>query len=395
MWTRVRGGWPEAAALVWGLCLLSVAGHALCYPRAHTVYDIYADAARNWWAGEDIYARGREYYRYSPLLAITLTPFTMLPDHVGNALWKLFNAVIYMAGLFAWARVIVPQRLDNSQAAGLWLLALPLSLHSLYIGQANLLMVGAVLLGLRCVLREEWNRAAAWLAFATLVKGYPLGLAMILTALFPRRFSWRYLTALAAMLLAPFATQPIGLVSAQYASWAHHLRASTTIMRERLRSIDYLFQIAGRPLEPTTYAVLGATAACVVLGLCLVLAQQGAGRQELLTRTYQWFTLWVVLFGPATEASTYAVLAPSIAWELLETIHWRSRARCLLLCASLLLMGLLGSDLFPPVIRNFCNEHGGQPIGALLFLCCLRNPVRGVGRWHRATFLKSLSTPGQ
>src|SRR5260370_28896512 len=111
MWMRVRCGWSGAAALVWGLCLLSVAGHALCYPRAHTVYDIYADASRNWWAGEDIYARGREYYRYSPLLAITLTPFTMLPDNVGNALWKLFNALIYMTGLSARARLSVPQRL--------------------------------------------------------------------------------------------------------------------------------------------------------------------------------------------------------------------------------------------------------------------------------------------
>jgi hypothetical protein len=394
MWMRVRCGWP-AAALVWGVCLLAVAGHALCYPRAHTVYDIYADASRNWWAGQDIYARGREYYRYSPLLAIVLTPFAILPDPMGNALWKLFNALIYMAGLYAWARVIVPRLRDGAQEAGLWLLALPLSLHSLYIGQANLLMVGAVLLGLRGVVREEWNRAAAWLAFATLVKGYPLGLAMILTALFPRRFTWRYSGALGVMLLAPFATQPTALASAQYASWAHHLRASTSIMRERLRSIDYLFQITGRPLEPSTYAMLGTVAACVVLALCLVLARQGPSREELLTRTYQWFMLWVVLFGPATEASTYAVLAPALAWELLQALHGRSRARCLLLCASLLLMGLLGSDLFPPVIRNFCNEHGGQPVGALLFLCCLKNPVPGVGRWHPTTFLNSLSRPGQ
>ena len=116
---RVRCGWP-AAALVWGVCLLGVAGHALCYPRAHTVYDIYADASRNWWAGRDIYARGRDYYRYSPLLAIVLTPFAMLPDNVGNASWKLFNALIYMAGVYAWTRVIVPQRLDRAQAAGLW-----------------------------------------------------------------------------------------------------------------------------------------------------------------------------------------------------------------------------------------------------------------------------------
>ena len=34
-------------------------------------------------------------------------------------------------------------------------------------------------------------------------------------------------------------------------------------------------------------------------------------------------------------------------------------------------MGPLVTDLFGPTIRNFANEHGSQPVGALLFLAYL------------------------
>ena len=58
------------------------------------------------------------------------------------------------------------------------LLALPVSLHSLYIGQANLLMIGCILFGLAAIPDGRWNRASSWLAAATLIKGYPLALAL-------------------------------------------------------------------------------------------------------------------------------------------------------------------------------------------------------------------------
>src|SRR5205085_9519498 len=122
-----------------------------------------------------------------------------------------------------------------------FLLVLPLSVHSLHNGQANVVMLGALLLGLAAASLDKWNQAAAWLALATLIKGYPLALALLLAALWPRRFLFRYAIALALGLLLPFATQRTDLVIAQYQSWLAHLQESTVIMRERLRTLEHLF----------------------------------------------------------------------------------------------------------------------------------------------------------
>jgi hypothetical protein len=73
-WSR-RGG-ALAAGAVWAGLVLGIAIHGFFYPRAHTVFDIYAPASRQWWAGENLYLPGADYYRYSPLFAIAITPFT-------------------------------------------------------------------------------------------------------------------------------------------------------------------------------------------------------------------------------------------------------------------------------------------------------------------------------
>jgi hypothetical protein len=86
-------------------------------------------------------------------------------------------------------------------------------------------------------------------------------------------------------------------------------------------------------------------------------------------RACLFFSLWVVLFGPATEACTYVVAAPVIAWALVEAWHrrspWFERA---VLVSSMLMMGPMVTDMFGKTIRNFSNEHGSQPIGGLLLL---------------------------
>jgi hypothetical protein len=368
----LRFSWVKIAVFVWAGLAVGFAAYAYLYPRAHTVYDIYAPAARKWWTGEDIYERGEEYYRYCPLFAAALSPLTFLPDCWGGMLWKTINLAAFALGLLAFARQVLPLRLGGNQVAALFLLVLPLSLHSAYIGQANLLMLGAVLLGLAAAARQRWNGAALGLAAATLIKGYPLALALLLAARYPRQFALRFVAALGLGLALPFALQSPEVVAAQYARWFAHLGDSTGILRERLRSIDHLLQVYGYPVAPQMFAALGLLSGAVVLLLAAWHARRTADPREGLTFTFLLFSVWTVLFGPATESCTYVVMAPAIAWALVETHQrpawWTTR---LLLIASLLLMGPLVTDAFGPVVRAFAIAHGSQPIGALLFFAYL------------------------
>lgn len=357
------------AALSWGLLSLGIAVHAAFYPQAHTVYDVYSRAAHDWWAGRDMYVTEIEHYRYSPLFAIAVTPFAVLPDACGTPLWKLANIALYAFAIWRFARVVLPQRTTAAQIGALFLLVLPLSAHSMQIGQANLLMLGSCLLGVAACAEERWNQAAFWLAAATLTKGYPLALGLLLAGLYPRRLGCRLAAALALGLVLPFLTAPPSIVIAENVSWYGHLRDSTVIMRERLRSMDHLFEVFHQPLAPHTFALLGVISGGVVFGLCLFEAWRGAAVRPLLTRVFQLFAIWAMLFGPATESCTYIVVAPAIAWSLIGAFcSGGSRLARLQLIASLVMMGPLVTDLFPRVIRDFASTHGSQPLGALLYL---------------------------
>jgi hypothetical protein len=360
--------WTKAAWLTWGALLAAFAVHGYEHPWSHTVYNVYSRASRLWWAGENIYAPSFEYYRYSPLFAVAINPLAMLPDCWGVALWKVLNCLVYAAGLWVWARRLLPAPMSRNRLAGLFLLVIPLSLHSMYIGQANLIMLAALLFGLAAAAEERWNLAAGCVALATLIKVYPLALALLLMGLYPRKFPVRFLAAMAIGILLPFATQWPSVVAGQYAAWVSHMYDSTGFMRERQRAIDCLFVVWHKPLSPLQYAGLELLGGVLICGLAWLQRWLGAERRDLLTRVWLLFGVWVALLGPATESCTYVVMAPGIAWALVDGQRRQAwKITQLWLIASLVLMGPLVTDLVGPTIRNFANEHGSQPVGALLF----------------------------
>src|SRR5262249_16685801 len=160
----------------------------------------------------------------------------------------------------------------------------------------------------------RWNWAAAWLALATLVKGYPLALALLLAVLYFRRIAWRFVAALGLGLLLPFALQRPGIVAAQYRSWFARRHESTDIMRERLCSLDHLFALGGHELAPRTWLLIQLLSGLAVLVLCLLQCRRPTDARQRLNWSFLLFSIWAVLFGPATEACTYAVVAPALAW---------------------------------------------------------------------------------
>jgi hypothetical protein len=370
---QLRWDWARVAILVWVGLASGFAIYGYLFPWSHSVFYIYARASRYWWLGQDMYqAKDTDYYRYSPLFAISISPLAFLSEAWGNALWRISSCLIYAAGLWAWIHRGLPLHWSRERVAALFLLVLPISLHSMYNGQANVLMLGFLLLGLAAAAADQWNWAAGWLALATLIKGYPLALALLVAALHPRRFALRFTAALSLGLLLPFATQPPGVVVDQYASWSAHLRDSTTIMRERVRSLEHLFALYGQPLSPSVFMPVQLLAGLGVLGLCWLHARRTSDPRQQLTMTFLLFATWVVLFGPATETCTYVIIAPAIAWTLVEEFSRRSAwGVCCFLIASLLLMGPLITDFAGPVVRHFANEHGSQPVGASLFLAYL------------------------
>lgn len=370
--------WPLFALLVWVVGLIGVGVAGYFRPRVHTVYPIYAVAARDWVAGRpDLYrhqAETTEVFRYSPTFAIATIPFALLPAEWGNATFTLLNGAAFAVGLWVWVRHGLGWRPTPNQTAAMVLAAAVVVPISLATAQANLVMTGLVLLGLTAAAHDRWWAAGAALAAATLVKVYPLALALVLAVVCWRRFPLPFAVALAGLLAVPFLTQTPDYVSGRYAEWWEHIRHSDTLNVERARNLAKLFELTGCPMPADVLRLIAAAAGGVVLLVALV----PDGRRVRLTRLLGWFSVWSLLYSPGTENATYAILAPSLAEALVRHRWWPSRV---VLGVTILVAGPANTDLFGRLANLFGERLGGPAIAAVLYQGWLVGEL--IARWRK------------
>jgi hypothetical protein len=375
-WFRVPSSWAaQVAVAVWVTILVVICGRVLLKPRVNSVYPIFAEAGRHWFYGEALYADRDEPYRYSPLATVFFVPLTALRDPVGGAVWRLLNAGVYLGALAWWARRVLPGPLTAAQQAGLFVLVVPLSLGSLNNGQSNPLVLGLLLAALAGAAEARWNLATGCLALACLFKVYPIAVGLLLAVVYPRQVVVRLAVAVLAGLALPFCFQEPHYVFAQYTAWLERLRTDDRQGMSPLlwyRDFRLLCHAWGWPLSPTAYRVVQLVTAAAAAASCLAARLAGWRPCQLLPWLLALGCCWMTVFGSATESCTYILLAPPLAWRLLET--WLRGGRPGLRGGLLASYGLFAAAnvavWFSGVARPF-HALGVQPLAGLLFLICL------------------------
>jgi hypothetical protein len=375
---EIRGAadrWRRLAVAAWAAVLLVVCGRGLISARAGGVYPIFADAGRSWLQGIDLYPEScrpdlDDRFRYSPAVAALFAPFSLLPDRVGGCLWRILNAAAFLGAFAWWCRVFSPLPLrGKGSKAALWLLLLPLSVGSMNNGQSNPLVAGLLLAAVAGVARERWNLAAVCVTAACLFKGYPLAIGLLLAAVYPRQFGPRLLLALAAGVALPFALESPGYVARAYADWLGQVSAddrSDVPVINGYRDLWQLIRLAELPVSRGVYLGLQLATAAGVAALCVAGRAARWPRGRLLTALLALGTCWMMLCGPATESCTYILLAPVLAWAVVE--GWqagRPRAARYLPAAALVLLTLASVACWFPSGKTV-HGLGVQPLAALL-----------------------------
>ncbi|TMQ33855.1 MAG: DUF2029 domain-containing protein [Planctomycetota bacterium] len=379
---RARLGWlanePMRLALsAWALILVIVSVRSIVQPQAHSCYPIFASAARHWRAGEDLYykeapaAGALDCYRYSPLVAALLTPLSIFPDGAGGILWRLVSAAALLAGL-AWCyRGVLPHPLSRGQQALLVFLVLPLAIGNLNNAQANALVLGLMLATVAAGAEQRWNVAAVCLALACLVKLYPIALGLLLVLLYPRQFAGRLLAALAVGAALPFLLQRPDYVTGQYADWLNivarddrHARVLATAYRDFLLVSRMWFA----PFSLALYRVVEAATGIAMAVLCLAGRWADWPARRLLTFLLGLACCWMTVFGPATESCTYILIAPTLAYLVIESwaLGQPGWLRGLAVAIYALLLASYLEDWFPS--GNWLKAHGVQPLAGLLLI---------------------------
>ncbi len=322
-----------------GLCLILcvVSGiRATLDPTKQSVYPDYEKAGQAWLHGEDAYQIERDAdgvyiprmsgYRYSPLVAVLLVPFGLLPSALGGVAWRLFSMAFFLWA-FAWfVRAVLPvvKPLGEKSQAAMWLLIIPLSVGSMNNGQANVLLIGLLLAAGSAVVEQRWNLATVFLGGAVFLKIYPLAIVLLLLTVYPRQLGWRFGLAVIVGLALPFCFQQPAYVWGQYHNWFDLVFTDNRRdfpMSQGYRDFYLLTRFVGTPLKPSAYLTLQLGAAALVAGICLLGRLQKWPRSHLIQTLLGLGCCWMIVFGPSVESCTFILIAPALAWSIVDAFQ--------------------------------------------------------------------------
>lgn len=366
--------WQCLAIGVWALVFLGLLIRLLVAHGLHSVYPIFADAARCWSRGDDMYwphhyVQGLDPYRYSPAVAQFFSSFASLSDRLGSIFWLTLNTVLIAAGLLWWLKVALPRELGPSQVAGAGLLLLTFAAGNLHNGQANTMVTAMLLMAAAGACTERWTLVSCCLVVATLFKVYPLAFGMLLVLAAPRQLLPRLTLALLCGLALPFLVRSPEYVIRQYQHWFEVVRLDNRRHAELpvcYRDLWLLVRVSGAPFSSASYTVLQGVGAAATAGFCLWGKWSGLNMRQLTMLSLTMAALWMMLLGPATESSTYLLLAPTLTWIVFDV--WNSpgyRIENILLGGSLCCFCLAHVCVwFPVEVRRGAIVF--QPAGTLL-----------------------------
>jgi hypothetical protein len=401
--------WRRLAICAWAVVVVVVCARVTLQPRRNTVYPIFAHGARNWIAGHNLYTPenqlpGFDHFVYPPPTALLYAPWAFLPDAVGGIFWRLTGLAIYLAAFLWFCRTIVPRSTAHGTLGILLLLLLPHSIDSFNNGQSNLLIAGLLMGGVTAALRERWNLAAGCLALPALIKIHPLAVGLLAAVAFPRKLAPRLAVALLLGLAAPLVCQHPAYVLEQYrqyVAWVSVQDRTLWPMHNAPHDFYFLTRWLNVPLQRGVYTAVQFAAAALCALMCWRLARRhnGGGHDDnhgegdaLLseTRLTHRATLarrilglgvgWIIAFGPATESSTFALLAPVLAIE--TYVAWTSPGVGARLSVSVVyvLLCLSGMALWFPGGRRVAQVL--QPLAGIIHFSlqirlCMGAPPRG------------------
>jgi hypothetical protein len=355
---------------IWSVLVVFVCIRGAAAPHSHSCWHVYYQpAGLNWWQGNELYGRVADTCRYSPLIHAGLAPLARMPERLGGLLWRLLNTGVFLAGMWAWSRHVLPVSLTNTQRALLFLLTLPLVIGNINNAQANLLMFGLLLLGWAALAQERWKSAGAYLALACLIKLYPVAAVMLLLLIYPRRLGFSFIGALVVGLALPFLLHQPEYVARQYGNWLANLRTDDRtqwVVEASYRDLWLLFRNWHVPVTTRSYLVIQLMAAAGIALVTLALRWRGVPSRLLLNAVLGLAVCWMTVCGPTTESSTYCLLGPTLAWAVVA--GWQAGSSRFALGLSLvsyaifMLTHVVSAGLYGPAFQALAP----QPLAGLL-----------------------------
>jgi len=313
-WTRLRS-LPAGRALriavgIWVIYGAVIAAIVAVQPDRRTVTTEYQRATSNWWGGEKSLYRKKNGYLYLPQFAMLYTPYELLPDRVGEPLWR-----VTCIGLLAFALLAAASRIAPGHAAAVFLaatlLVLPSTFASARNGQVNLPLAALFLFIALALARERWWLAACLLGFTLAMKPIAIAPVLVCAALYPR-LRLPMAVMLIAFAAAPFLHPRPAYAAGEYVAFFKNLTGAGNPTGDSWCDFAGMLRRFGLELPSLVQLATRALAGLATLVLCWRALRaldplRGAVAVVLMSVVY------LMLFNPRTETNSYVMLAAFVA----------------------------------------------------------------------------------
>jgi hypothetical protein len=362
-----------ASLWLWFISVAIVCFRIYTHPGWHSVFPTYRDAGAAWIQQAQIYA-APGIFLYSPLVAAFFSPFAFVSQNVAEVLWRLLLGLALPLALWFNARTLFD--FSKNQFACLLLLILPLTLSSLNNGQANIVIMVLFLVAAAAASQSRWFICAFCAAFAVYWKIYPIAFALLLAVVFPKKLTFRILLVLIGLFVISLFLQKSSYALQQYGDWLVNLASDRRRAHEyygRWRDFYLLLRMLGIPISTMWWTVVEVTAGAVAAAICILGTIRHWPRATLLLGAMSLAIVWMLLFGPATEAATYALIAVPSAYLLIA--GWSEVSQSALrVVSTLTYLGFVSAHILNswfPIKKNVYLIHAIQPCLTLCFCAAL------------------------
>lgn len=378
----------QVAWIGWAVLFLVTAG-IIIFGGHRTVFPCYRSAALNWLAGRNLYdGTGVGGFVYLPQAAVLFVPFAVLPQILGEVLWRLINLGTFAMGIRRFAGIADEQ--SNIELFPLMTLVItPFAWDCARNSQATLMITGLMLLAVVDLSRRRWWMATLWLSLGVAVKPLTIVLALLVAAI-DRRMTWRVLAGMAATALLPFFIQNSAYVIEQYSSFFSNTNQAVHVgmVDRRWTSLFTALRPAGIDVPERVQMMLRIVAAFGTLLLCIIVRRrQSAERTSVFL--FSLAAAYLMLFSPRTENNTYAMLGPVVAVFISRSfLVYKKFSEAILLSSIPVIMA--GERLFVRLLTPQAKAIWLSPLVATCFSAyliaqLLANPVKQVSEKNFAT----------
>jgi len=368
---------PLLVTALWLLMACVVGTHSVVRPTKNTVFPTYHAAGEKWVQGKKIYKNNRRFV-YSPLAAAAFAPFSKLPLSAAGLLWRLINIGAFVGAVAWWLRSGLHRGLAQKHYPWVFLLLLPLSLGNFHNAQVNPLIISLILVAILACREKLWTLSAVAIGIATYFKIYPLAAGLLLLLLYPRQLWWRLAVVLVSLGALTFILQDPLYVKKQYELWIQYRLADNRFEYDNeIASRDFLMILRALhiPITQRVYQGLQLAAGAAIAVLLLTGRLRGWAQDRLMVGLLSLVTCWMMLFGPSTESATYVIMAPALAFALVQACSQPERyskaMRATIIAA--VVVSIVALEINALVSRAWVDTRTPpfmaiQPFGALLFL---------------------------